>query len=167
MSFLTPYNEEQFVALVRQRLPFFRGLALRILKNAEDTDEAVQTALLRGWSRRLFLRTPEKLSAWVSRIILNESYNILRRKKKEKAVAAGVAAEESAAGASAERERLLQRLEEAITRLPEPYRQTIQVMLLPDMDTAAAIARLGCSANTYYQRIHKAKQLLRKEMKDE
>ena len=112
MSFLSPYNEEQFVALVRQRLPFFRGLALRILKNAEDTDDAVQTALLKGWSRRLFLRTPEKLSAWVSRIILNESYNILRRKKKEKSVAADVAAEEPTAGASAERERLLQRLED-------------------------------------------------------
>ena len=114
MSFLSPYNEEQFVALVRQRLPFFRGLALRILKNAEDTDDAVQTALLKGWSRRLFLRTPEKLSAWVSRIILNESYNILRRKKKEKSIAADVAADEPTAGASAERERLLQRLEEAI-----------------------------------------------------
>ena len=167
MSFLNPYNEEQFVAQVRQRLPFFRGLALRILKNAEDADDAVQTALLKGWSRRLFLRTPEKMAAWVSRIILNESYNILRLKKKEKAVAAGVAAEEPAAGAAAERERLLQRLEEAIARLPEPYRRTINVALSPDMDTAAAIALLGCSANTYYQRIHKAKQLLRKEMNDE
>lgn len=60
MSFFSTITEEQFENMTCEQLPFLRGIALRILKNAQDADDAIQNALLKGWSRRFFLRTPDR-----------------------------------------------------------------------------------------------------------
>ncbi len=59
------------------------------------------------------------------------------------------------------------KLESAIAELPEMYRDTIHIALLSGVDTEEASRLLGCPVNTLYQRIHKAKQLLREALKDE
>lgn len=83
MSLIHPYSEKEFEVLVKERLSLFHGMAMHILKNSADADDAVQAALLRGWTRQFALRTPAKLIGWMGRIVINESYNILRRKHGE------------------------------------------------------------------------------------
>ena len=64
----------------------------------------------------------------------------------------------------------IERLEAAIARLPELYREAIVLGVLSGMDGRSTAEQLGCSPNTLYQRIHKAKQLLRhkyREVQDE
>lgn len=64
----------------------------------------------------------------------------------------------------------IERLEAAIARLPELYREAIVLGVLSGMDGRSAAEQLGCSPNTLNQRIHKAKQLLRhkyREVQDE
>lgn len=168
MSLFHPYSEQEFEAIVRGSIPLFHGMALRILKNTSDADDAVQTALLRGWNRRFLLRTPEKLTSWLGRIVINESYSIIRRRKATVDLEAiPETQEEGDEKQSAEAERQLQRLENAIAYLPEIYRQTIHVGVLSRLSSDEAARLLGCSVNTLYQRIHKAKQLLREALKDE
>ena len=84
MILIHTISEERFDALVRGHIAFFRKLALRILKNREDADDAVQNALLKGWRRRLLLRNQERLLACICRIVVNESYDILRTRLNEK-----------------------------------------------------------------------------------
>ncbi len=170
MSIIHPYSEAEFEAIVRKHLPLFHGMALRILKNAADADDAVQMALLRGWRRCFLLRTPDKLVGWLGRIVVNESYNILRRREatvSESTVPVIEVPQEAESNRSAETEIQLQKLEKAIAELPELYRQTIHIAVLSNLETEAAASLLGCSVNTLYQRIHKAKQLLREALKDE
>ena len=170
MSVFHPYSEQEFDAIVRGSLPLLHGMAMRILKNASDADDAVQAALLRGWNRRFLLRTPEKLTGWLGRIVINESYNIFRRRRHESTVdleALPETQEGRDENHSAEAERQLQRLEDAIASLPEIYRQTIHIGVLSNLSSEEAARLLGCSVNTLYQRIHKAKQLLREALKDE
>ena len=172
MSIIHPYSEAEFEAIVRESLPLFHGMALRILKNAADADDAVQTALLRGWRRRFLLRTSEKLVGWLGRIVINESYNILRRRRRESTVALNTVTvteepQEPDGIHMGEAEMQLQKLENAIAELPELYRQTIHIAVLSNLETEEAAKLLGCSVNTLYQRIHKAKQLLRDALKDE
>ena len=172
MSIFRPYSEAEFEANIRESLPLFHGMALRILKNAADADDAVQTALLRGWRRRFLLRTSDKLVGWLGRIVINESYNILRRRRREATVALNAVPtteepQEPDGTHTVEAEMQLQRLENAIADLPELYRQTIHIAVLNNLKTEEAARLLGCSVNTLYQRIHKAKQLLRDALKDE
>ncbi len=159
-------SEVEFEALVRTRLPWFRGIARRILRNAADADDAVQNACLKAWTRRWFLRTPDKLLGWLSRIVLRESYNILRQRKRENTVVVE-SVPETEAPAPAGNEARLRQLEAAIDNLPDLYRQTVHIAILGGLDTETAARYLGCTPNTLYQRIHKAKQLLREAMPHE
>lgn len=166
MSISEIYTEEQFTAVVRIRLRLFRRVAYRILKSAEDADEAVQNALLKAWKRRLFLRNKAKLISWLCRIVVNESYNILRERQRTKSIRCqrdGIAESPT----FNEQEELLGRLDAAIESLPDIYRETIHVAVLGGIALEEAASILGCSLNTLYQRIHKAKQLLREALKDE
>ncbi len=172
MSIIRPYSEAEFEAIIRGKFSLFHGMALRILKNSSDADDAVQTALLRGWHRSFLLRTPEKLLGWLGRIVINESYNIIRKRRRETAVpldTANVAEMPhlSDENQTADEEMQMQKLENAIENLPDLYRQTIHVAVLNDLKADEAAKLLGCSVNTLYQRIHKAKQLLREALKDE
>ena len=171
MSLFSLYTEKHFNEIVHEHLPFLRGMALRILKNAADADDAVQTALLKGWNRRFFVRSSDKMVGWLGRIVINESYNIFRQRKLKKQIIITALPEtvsESVAPPTEKtHEEQLQKLESAIAELPDIYRQTIHIALLSELQIDEAAQLLGCSANTLYQRIHKAKQLLREALKDE
>ncbi|MDD4098939.1 MAG: sigma-70 family RNA polymerase sigma factor [Lentisphaeria bacterium] len=157
-------HEAQFTAMIREHLPMFRGLAHRILGEPADVDDAVQTALLKAWQRRQTFRKEARLTSWVARIVINESYNLRRRSRQ----AAGVCLEDIGTPAPEnDREQALRRLDQAISQLPEPYRQTVHIAILGGLDTKTAATMLDCSPNTLYQRIHKAKQLLREALKHE
>ena len=166
MSILSPYTEKHFEEIVREHLPFFRGMALRILKNAADADDAVQMALLKGWNRRFFVRSSEKMTGWLGRIVINESYNIYRKRQHENTITTN-SIPETATESEPSHEEQVTKLESAIAELPEIYRETIHIALLSGVDTVEASRLLGCPVNTLYQRIHKAKQLLREALKDE
>lgn len=155
MSIFQPYSEEEFDRIVRQYLPMFHSMAMRILRNAADADDAVQTSLLRGWTRRFFLRSPDKLAGWMCRIVINESYNLIRKRQRDGGVELDEVPEvQLNAGnedsRSEEREEQLVKMEKAIAALPELYRETVHIALLGNLETEEAAALLGCSANTLY-----------------
>ncbi len=145
-----------FAELIRTRLPLFRSVAVRIVNSPADADDVVQNALLRAWDKRhSFSGKPEALSAWVAKIVVSESYNLLRKKQREenklKLFEHPVSEENPALSA----------LDEAINSLPELYKETVHIAILSNLSIEDASGILGCSANTLYQRIHKAKNMLR------
>ena len=165
--FLCPYTEEQFEELILSKLPMLRSIAMRILRNACDADDVLQNALVKAWTRRFLLRDSSKMTGWIARIVVNESYGLLRKRKRENSIPLEEASLVTAEGLSVENDEPFQRLEEAIASLPESYKQTVHIAILSGLDTRQAAALLGCSENTLYQRIHKAKSLLRKVMTHE
>ena len=165
MIIIHTISEERFDALVRRHIAFFRKLALRILKNREDADDAVQNALLKGWRRRLFLRNQKSLLSWICQIVVNESYNILRTRQNEYDIAMQPPQDQT--GQDDGQDAALLRLDAAIADLPVLYRDTVNVAILSGIGVEEAASLLGCSVNALYQRIHKAKQLLREALKDE
>ncbi|MCQ2402609.1 MAG: RNA polymerase sigma factor [Lentisphaeria bacterium] len=165
MSLFTPITVEQFEKMLHEQLPFLRRMSMRILRNAQDADDAIQNALVKGWMRRFFLRTPERLGSWISRILVNECYNLLRKRKRDRTDCMEElpdlpTQEQAAHDDTAE----LSQMEAAIASLPEIYRQTVQIALLSGLDATTAARKLGVNTNALYQRIHTAKQLLRKKM---
>ena len=164
--FISLDNRSLFEGVVRDRLEFFRGIARRILWNRADADDALQNALLKAWRGRLLIRKPDRMAGWIARIVVNECYNILRIRKSRNETELEELPE-SASPPDDNSEAEYRRLEEAIAALPVIYRETIHVAILSGLDTNEAAIMLGCTPNTLYIRIHRARKLLREALKDE
>ena len=106
------------------------------------------------------------MTGWLGRIVINESYNIYRKRQHENTITTN-SIPETATESEPSQEEQVTKLESAIAELPEIYRETIHIALLSGVDTEEASRLLGCPVNTLYQRIYKAKQLLREALKDE
>lgn len=159
-------NRDLFEEVVRDRLEFFRGIARRIISNRADADDALQNAFLKAWRKRILLRKPEKMCGWIACIVVNESYNILRMRKKNNETSLE-RQPEIAACSDGDFEAEYYRMEDAIAALPRIYRETVHIAILGGLDTNDAAEMLGCTPNTLYIRIHRAKNLLREALKDE
>ena len=159
-------REQVFEQLIKEKLGMLRGTAMRILGSPADVDDAVQQALLTAWRKYAAFRGQSEFATWVTRILLNVCYDMVRDRARERDVLADYGESGAVSGDDAEQARLLDRLDEAIARLPELYRESLSLGVLSGRSPEEAAAMLGCSRNTLYQRIHKAKQLLAKSIRE-
>lgn len=158
--------ELRFRRLCREELTYLRGGVFRIVGNAADTDDVIQEALLRAYRRADTFRDEANLRSWVYRIAVNCAFDLLRERKRQ-AEAGRRYATENAGQPDGAAEKRLAELEQAVSALPTLYREAIVWGVLSDLSGTEAAARLGCSENTLYQRIFKAKQKLKKAMSTE
>ena len=56
-------------------------IALSILKNPQNAEDALQEAFLKAYSKMDSLRNPALLSTWITRILMNECYSYYRKNK--------------------------------------------------------------------------------------
>ena len=159
-------REQVFEQLIKDKLGVLRGTAMRILGSPADVDDAVQQALLTAWQKYAAFRGQSEFATWVTRILLNVCYDMVRDRARERDVLADYGESGAVSGDDAEEAHLLDRLDEAIARLPRLYRESLSLGVLSGHSPEEAAAMLGCSRNTLYQRIHKAKQLLAKSIRE-
>ena len=118
------------------------------------------------WQKYDAFRGQSEFATWVTRILLNVCYDMVRDRARERSVLADYGDSDAMSGDDAEEARLLDRLDEAIAQLPQLYRESLSIGVLSGRSPEEAAAMLGCSRNTLYQRIHKAKQLLAKSIRE-
>ena len=159
-------KEMRFQRLCREEVNYLRGGVYRIVGNAADTDDVIQEALLRAYRRADSFRGDSELRSWVYRIALNCAVDFVRDRKRREETGRRYAVE-SAGPQSGTPERQLAELEHAVSELPELYRDAVVWGCLSGLSGSEAAARLGCSENTLYQRVFKAKKMLKKAMTPE
>ncbi len=158
-------KHEEFNRLLDSRLGMLRAAAFRILANPDDADEAIQNALLKAWQKYGSFRSEAQLSSWVYRVTLNESFELLRQRRREKKKLTQFSSEQPAETSAPEQpDERLEKLRISIAALPGLYRDAITAGVLNELPAGDAAALLDCTVNTLYQRIHKAKQLLKNMM---
>ncbi len=64
-------DQAAFVDLVRSRGDRFFGIALRILRDIDRAEDALQDALVIAWRDLPSLRDPDRFDAWVHRVLTN------------------------------------------------------------------------------------------------
>jgi RNA polymerase sigma-70 factor (ECF subfamily) len=62
---------------------FCRKIAFNILSNDEDTEECVNDAYLQAWNA-IPPQKPNRLGAWLGRVVRNNAYNIWRKNHRKK-----------------------------------------------------------------------------------
>ena len=96
---------------------------------------------------------------------MNCAFDLLRERKRQAEAKRQYA--ETAGQNGGFSEAKLAELERAVAELPELYREAVVWGCLSDLSGSEAAERLGCSENALYQRVFKAKQMLKKKMTQE
>ncbi len=140
------------------------GVALRILAQAEEAEEAVQEAFVRAWKALPAFRGDAKFSTWLYRIVTRRSFDRLqalrRRRGRETAVEEaealpGGAAPDPLAGQPA-------RLLEALVRaLPDAQRAVVTLFYYEERSVKEVAETLGMPANTVKTHLARARAALR------
>ncbi|MGE0797467.1 MAG: RNA polymerase sigma factor [Lautropia sp.] len=74
-------DQAAFEAIMRRHNRLLFRTARSILKNDDETEDALQEAYLRAWQALGSFRAYARLSTWLARIVINESLGRLRRRK--------------------------------------------------------------------------------------
>ena len=132
-------------------------VAWSLLRSPEDCRDAMQEAALRAWEKRGSLRNEQYFATWITRILINECHNLLRKRKR-------TAPLEAADEPSVEPPDVALSL--ALSRLPEKYRLPLTLQYAEGMSYQEIARVLRVTESAVRGRIHRAKEQLRKELED-
>jgi RNA polymerase sigma-70 factor (ECF subfamily) len=148
-------------------------LALRILRNEADAEDALQEAYIMAMTRLRQFAGRSSFFTWIARITMNEALTRIRgrrrRQRIEEAVAspgdfhrvyAPVATPEQLAS----RRELDGVLRNSMRALPEGYRRVFEMREIEEVSTADAARSLGLSEECVKTRLHRARALLRRRI---
>lgn len=133
-------------------------IAFTILQNDADVQDALQDAALKAWEKQHTLRNEAFFSTWMTRILINECYQIRRRQKRIIYMAQLPETNSSSEGIT------LRLLMEA---LPEKLRLPFTMKYVEEMKAEDIAYALHTTQSAVNNRIHRAKILLRKELSED
>lgn len=151
-------DQEFFTAQAEASTGLLYRVAYTILRNDADCQDAMQEALLRAWTGRDKLRDRQLFRTWLTRILINASHDILRKRKPTVPLENAREASEAFPDIS---------LSEALGRLPEKLRLPLMLCYSENMTHAEISRALGIPATTVQSRLRKGKAMLRKELNEE
>ena len=75
-------NAVMFQAEIRRIEKLLYRIAWSYLGNNADVEDAVQDALIKAWEKRSSLRDMKQFKPWITRILMNQCKDQLRKRKK-------------------------------------------------------------------------------------
>ena len=129
-----------------------------VLHSWDLAADAAQNALLKGWRYRKSVKDAASFKAWLVKIAVNESKNLLRR-------GFPVELDENTADEPVDREMRLD-VRRAVYDLPEKYRLPVLLFYFEDMSVADIARALDLPQGTVISHLHRGRARLREELKD-
>ena len=157
-------NEErqQFAAIYEQYHERMEQVALHILGDRNNAEDAVQNAFLQVIKHfeKIYEIPCEELPFWIISIVKNEALMILRKKRNVVPLEDWDRFERSAGGGYTE-------LVELFRQLPETYRAVLEMKLLIGYTDREIAQKLGLSETAVSSRASRGRALLRKLVEKE
>ena len=125
-----------------------------LLRSEADREDAVQSAIEKGWRKASALRDDHKLKSWMVRILINECYSILRRSIREMPVETLIEPAVDTGAPDPD-------LREEIMALPEPLRLPIVLHYMEGFSINEIASTLRCPKGTVLSRMNRGRKLLR------
>jgi RNA polymerase sigma factor (sigma-70 family) len=157
-SFLVHRDETAFEALLRRHGPMVLGVCRRVLRHAQDAEDAFQATFLVLARKAGSLRSRELLGSWLYGIAYRTAMKAraMRTKRQVKERRVG----EQPELVDLRPNGLLAELDEALARLPEKYRVPVVLCELEGWSRKEVAQRLGVPEGTLSWRLAHAKKLL-------
>jgi RNA polymerase sigma-70 factor (ECF subfamily) len=162
--------------LLEQVRPRALAIALKVLRNRDDAEDAVQDAMLKVWRNLHRFEGRASFTTWIHRIVMNASLDILRKRS---ARAEGTSADEHGDDcqpklepshdqtperemSSAEMQILVRT---AVARLTPVHRQAIILREFEDCAYDEIAEAEACPIGTVMSRLHHARQRVAEELR--
>jgi RNA polymerase sigma factor (sigma-70 family) len=164
-AFLTRRDEAAFEALLRRHGPMVLGVCRRVLGNRHDAEDAFQATFLVLVRKGTAIRPRELVGNWLWGVAYRtalkaRAMNAKRRTKERDAQRA----ERPRLPVNGALEEMLDRLDEALGRLPEAYRVPVVLCELEGRSRKEVARTLGLPEGTLSWRLAQAKKLLAKKL---
>lgn len=151
-------DKDWFISQIDACSGMMYRMAWTILRNDADCADALQDAVMKAWEKRSSLREPSSFKTWVTRILINVSYDIKRRNRRT--VPLDSVQEQSVLIPDPE-------LAEALGALPDKLRIPLVLVFSEGMTYEEAAKALHLNAATIRGRIYRARKQLKKELEKE
>lgn len=146
---------EAFSRLVDAHYDRCARIAVRIVGNREDAEEALQDAFVRAFNALEDYEERERFSAWLTRIVVNQCRTVLARARRREAIFPDVIPEDLPLD-TREGDDAWPELEHALARLPVEQREAVVLRYADDL-TYHEMARItGASESALKMRIQRA-----------
>lgn len=160
-------NEETFVSLLKEQEGRLLRIAEAILGQEADAWDALQAAVEQAWSKRRDLRGgPASFPAWIRRILVNCSLNMLRTKKRTMPMDPGELPGRNTFTLPNE-DFEVRAVWNVVKNLDAGHRQVIALRYLADLSVAEIADQLGIPQGTVKSRINRALANLRRNLKED
>jgi RNA polymerase sigma-70 factor, ECF subfamily len=151
-------EREAFEELVRRHRTRVYALALRICRNADDAEDALQETFIAAYRALPRFDRRARVSTWLYRIATNKCYDVLaRRRPTTDAAALPESADPADPFARSERRELLTR---ALDALPQQFREAALLCDVCGLTPAEAGELTGVAEGTMKSRSFRARALL-------
>lgn len=174
VSYALAGNDLAFAQIMRRHNRLLFRTARSILKNDDETQDALQEAYLRAWRALASFRSDARLSTWLVRIVVNEDLGRLRRTGAQvlplnAAVDSDGETPEVQKHANpddqpdytAMRAELRQQIEARIDTLPDAFRTVFMLRGVEELSVEEVAAALAIPEATVRSRFFRARSLLR------
>jgi len=168
-------DRAHFETLVRRHERRVFRVALAVLGNFEDAEEAMQDAFVKAYRHLKDFRRESRFSTWLTRIAVNEA--LQKRQARKENVALDESREIASSslprnfepwGADPEkqygRKEVREIVEKAIQSLPEIYREALVLRDLEGMSAAEAAAALEITVPALKSRLLRARLMMREAL---
>jgi RNA polymerase sigma-70 factor (ECF subfamily) len=161
-------NKEEFRHIIQEcNQPLFR-LALVMLKNESDAEDAVQTTYLKAYLYLSSFRGDSAFVTWITRILINECKMVLRRKRASLPLETEEVMKKQSLAENEmdniDKKQIHQWLEHAVMDLPEKYRMVYVLREINELSTEKAAEVLTITEENVKVRLHRAKSLIREHL---
>ena len=160
---------EAFAALVRQHQRMIHALTYRMTGSPAEAEDLAQETFVRAWQHLDSFAGEAKFSTWLCRIAMNACLNWRQREGRRHEVHQTWANDAFAPGpdqgARTASDKLNERVQAALNRLPAKQRAAIVLTVHEEMSHAEAAHALGCTEATISWRVFAARNKLKRWLK--
>ncbi|WP_245536309.1 sigma-70 family RNA polymerase sigma factor [Terriglobus saanensis] len=166
-----------FHELIRPYERSVYAMAFSFLRNEADAEDAAQEAFLKAFHNLASFRGESKFGTWLVSIVLNEARSRLRRKSAVRIESLNEDPDEPGHVSPAllrdwreipsealERQEIKLLLQEAVTSLPEIYREVFVLRDVEELSIVEAAEILQVSIGAIKVRLHRARLMLQKSL---
>ncbi|MBK8264283.1 MAG: sigma-70 family RNA polymerase sigma factor [Nannocystis sp.] len=167
---------DEFMSLTQPHLRDLTRTGMRLTRQPAECNDLVQETLLKAWSKRDRFDPRGNLGAWLSRILINTFISNYRHQR----VVAAAAARSDLVEHLFDRQRLADaddpaecwhrseladEVLQALRALPPAFREIVELIDLHGLAYRDAADRLGIPVGTVMSRLHRARRLLRDQLR--
>lgn len=168
-------DSQAFEEVLRRYTARVYSLAWRLTRNAQDSEESLQDTFVTVFRKIRSFEGKSSLSSWIYRITVNVALMKLRKRRSEKAFLLEdslpsyrdhLSLSDPRSERSLSSFDLKSKIERAISELPFEYRAVFVLRDIDGLSTKEVCKVLGVSAPAIKSRLHRARLLLRRTLRD-